>query len=39
MNHPVWSPPNSNTQSSGFGQISGTAVAMRQLQLALKYTF
>ncbi|MCU1260791.1 MAG: TonB-dependent receptor, partial [Bryobacterales bacterium] len=39
MNHPVWGAPNSNTQSVGFGTVTGTAVAMRQLQLALKYVF
>jgi len=39
LNHPVWGAPNSNTQSSGFGTVTGTAVAMRQLQLALKYYF
>jgi hypothetical protein len=39
LNHPVWSPPNTNTQSSGFGTVTGTAVAMRQLQMALKYIF
>lgn len=39
MNHPVWGAPNGNILSSGFGQITGTAVAMRQLQMALKYTF
>jgi hypothetical protein len=39
LNHPVWSPPNTNTQSSGFGTVTGTAIAMRQLQMALKYIF
>lgn len=39
MNHPVWSNPNGNILSSGFGTITGTAVPMRQLQLALKYFF
>ncbi len=39
LNHPVWGAPNGNTQSSGFGTITGTAVAMRQLQMALKYYF
>jgi hypothetical protein len=39
LNHPVWSPPNNNTQSTGFGTVTGTTVAMRQLQLALKYIF
>jgi hypothetical protein len=39
LNHPVWGAPNSNTQSPGFGSINGTAVAMRQLQVALKYLF
>jgi hypothetical protein len=35
----VWGPPNSNILSSGFGTVTGTAVAMRQLQMALKYYF
>jgi hypothetical protein len=39
LNHPVWGAPNSNIQSSGFGTVTGTAVAMRQLQFALKYVF
>ena len=39
MNHPVWGIPNTNVTSSGFGTVTGTAVSMRQLQLALKYSF
>jgi hypothetical protein len=39
LNHPVWGAPNSNILSSGFGTVTGTAVPMRQLQLALKYFF
>jgi len=39
LNHPVWGSPNTNTQSSAFGTVTGTAVAMRQLQMALKYVF
>ena len=39
LNHPVWGAPNGNILSTGFGQITGTAVSMRQLQMALKYTF
>src|SRR5215831_16899357 len=39
LNHPVWGTPNANVLSSGFGTITGTAVSMRQLQLALKYSF
>lgn len=39
LNHPVWGAPNGNIQSAGFGTVSGTAVAMRQLQFALKYLF
>ena len=39
MNHPVWGIPNTNVTSSGFGTITGTAVSMRQMQLALKYVF
>ena len=39
LNHPVWGAPNTNIQSPAFGTVNGTAVAMRQLQLALKYLF
>lgn len=39
LNHPVWGAPNSDILSSGFGTVTGTAVPMRQLQLALKYFF
>jgi len=39
LNHPVWGNPNPNVLSSGFGTITGTAVSMRQIQLALKYSF
>ena len=39
LNHPVWSAPSGNFLSSGFGTITATAVAMRQIQVALKYTF
>jgi hypothetical protein len=39
MNHPAWSNPNGNILSSGFGTITGTAVQMRQVQLAMKYFF
>jgi hypothetical protein len=39
LNHPVWGIPNANVLSSGFGTITGTAVSMRQAQMALKYSF
>jgi len=39
MNHPVWSIPNVNATSAGFGTVSSTAIPMRQMQLALKYSF
>jgi hypothetical protein len=39
LNHPVWGAPNGNILSSGFGTITSTAINMRQIQLALKYSF
>ena len=39
LNHPVWGIPNANVRSSGFGTITGTAVSMRQVQMALRYGF
>jgi hypothetical protein len=39
LNHPVWGIPNANVLSSGFGTTTGTAVSMRQIQMALKYSF
>jgi hypothetical protein len=39
LNHPVWGIPNANVTSSGFGTITGTAVSMRQMQVAMKYSF
>ncbi|MFZ0589126.1 MAG: hypothetical protein WAM39_01465 [Bryobacteraceae bacterium] len=39
LNHPVWSNPNANILSSGFGSITATTIPMRQMQIALKYTF
>lgn len=39
LNHPVWGFPNANLSSPNFGRISSTAVAMRQMQFALKYAF
>jgi hypothetical protein len=43
-NHPVFSNPSSsvgtgNTPPANYGQIRGTAVDMRQIQLGLKYVF
>lgn len=39
LNHPVWANPNGNILSPSFGAITGTAISMRQIQLALKYVF
>jgi hypothetical protein len=39
LNHPVWANPNGNILSPGFGSITGTAIPMRQIQVALKYLF
>ena len=39
LNHPSWSTPNVTFNSSTFGQIGGTSVGMRVLQLAAKYQF
>ncbi len=39
MNHPVWANPNGNVLSTGFEVITGTAIPMRQAQLALEYCF
>jgi hypothetical protein len=39
LNHPVWGAPNASVNSPLFGTITSTAVAMRQLQLGLKYIF
>lgn len=38
-NHPNWGNPVTNIQSGNFGQILGTRGDMRNLQLALRYTF
>jgi hypothetical protein len=39
FNHPVWAAPQASTSAADFGIISSTAVAMRQLQVGLKYKF
>ncbi|MBV9082097.1 MAG: TonB-dependent receptor, partial [Acidobacteriaceae bacterium] len=41
LNHPSWAMPNLNILAKGnaFGVVSGTATAMRQIQLGLKYLF
>jgi hypothetical protein len=39
LNHPVWGLPNANFSSPQFGRITSTSGSMRQMQLALKYTF
>ena len=43
-NHPVFGRPSAgvgsgNTLPANFGQIRGTAISMRQIQMGLKYTF
>jgi hypothetical protein len=39
MNHPIFSPPGSTFGSSSFGQITGTKIGARNIQLSLKYVF
>ena len=39
MNHPVWGIPNANVTAAGYGTITTTAISMRQMQVALKYSF
>ncbi len=41
LNHPSWGMPNLNVIAKGqaFGVVTGTAIAMRQIQLGLKYSF
>ncbi|HMC60501.1 MAG TPA: hypothetical protein VKJ01_15030 [Candidatus Solibacter sp.] len=38
-NHPVFNPPGTAFGSSSFGQISGTKIGSRAVQLGLKYFF
>jgi len=38
-NHPNWGNPDTNIQSGNFGKIRGTRGDMRNLQVALRYTF
>ncbi len=38
-NHPNWGNPDTNIQSGNFGKIRGTRGDMRNMQLALRYTF
>jgi hypothetical protein len=38
-NHPVFSNPNTSFGASSFGQITGTKVGSRNVQLGLKYSF
>jgi hypothetical protein len=38
-NHANWNAPNTNVTSGAFGQISSTRTNMRQMQVALKYSF
>jgi hypothetical protein len=39
LNHPVFSEPNTSYGSSSFGQITGTKVGPRNVQLGFKYHF
>jgi hypothetical protein len=41
LNHPNWGMPNLNVIAKGqaFGTVTGTATAMRQIQLGMKYLF
>jgi hypothetical protein len=38
-NHPIFSPPGSTFGSGSFGQITGTKIGARNVQLSLKYYF
>jgi Carboxypeptidase regulatory-like domain len=38
-NHPVFNPPGSTYGSDSFGQISGTKIGSRNVQMSLKYYF
>ena len=38
-NHPIWGNPDTNIQSGTFGKIRGTRTNMRNMQIALRYTF
>lgn len=39
LNHPAWGLPNATVTSPQFGQITSTNGSMRQMQLALKYSW
>lgn len=39
FNHPVFGDPSSSFGSSNFGQITGTKVGNRNVQLGMKYYF
>ena len=39
FNHPVFSAPNTSVDDSSFGQITGTSVGPREVQLAIKFNF
>jgi hypothetical protein len=39
LNHPVFSDPNTSFGSTSFGQITGTKIGPRNVQLGLKYYF